>query len=87
MHIKTEGTFYDIKNSGENKSYTWNYEVKRPVTIDKEEKVLGMKNDAWGAVIMKEFEVLRPKMYSYQANNDEVGKNEGNQKYLPSNIK
>ena len=46
-----------------------------------------MKNDAWGSVIMKEFEVLRTKMYSYQANNDEVGKNEGNQKYLPSNLK
>ena len=49
------------------KKDTSNYEVNRPLPIGKNKKVVGLMKDEVGRKIMTEFVTLRPKIYSYLA--------------------
>ena len=67
MHIKTEDLYKDIAGDVERWIDTSNYDEKdkRPLSIDKNEKVNGMFKDELGAKIMIEFCTLRAKTYSF----------------------
>ena len=51
-HIKTEGIYKDISDI-EKRFDTSNYEVDRPVSIEKNEKAVGLMKDELGGQIMK----------------------------------
>ena len=67
MNIKTEDFYKDIANDVEKRFDTSNYEVDRPLSTGKNRKVIGLMKDELGGRIIKEFVVLRPKTYSYLA--------------------
>ena len=72
--------FEDISNNVEKWYATSNYDEndKRPLPIDKNEKVNGLFKDKLGGRIMKEFCALRAKAYSYLMDDDsEVKKSKG----------
>ena len=75
MHIKTNDFYKDIFDDVDNRFDTSNYEVKRPVPIGKNKKVIGLMKDELGGEIITEFIALRPKTYSYLTDNDKIGKN------------
>ena len=75
MHIKTNDFYKDIFDDVDNRFDTSNYEVKRPVPIGKNKKVIGLMKDELGGEIITEFVALRPKTYSYLTDNDKIGKN------------
>ena len=72
MHIKTNDFYKDIANDAECKFDTSNYEVKRPLPIGKNKKVIGLMKDELGGEIITEFIALRPKTYSYLTDNDKI---------------
>ena len=54
--------FYeDIANDVENRFDTSNYEVKRPLPMGKNKKVIDLMKDELGGKIIMEFVTLRPK--------------------------
>ena len=61
MNIKTEDFYKDIANDVEKRFDTSNYEVDRPLSTGKNKKVIGLRKDEL------EFVALRPKTYSYLA--------------------
>ena len=65
INIKTNDFYKDIANDVENRFDTSNYEVKRPLQIEKNKKVIGLMKDELGGKIITEFVTLRPKTYSY----------------------
>ena len=65
MHIKTNDFYKDISDDVDNRFDTSNYEVKRPLPIGKNKKVIGLMKDELGEEIITEFIALRPKTYSY----------------------
>ena len=65
MNIKTNDFYKDISNDIDNRFDTSNYEVKRPLPIGKNKKVIGLMKDELGGEIITEFVTLRPKTYSY----------------------
>ena len=69
MHIKTNDFYKDISDDVDNRFDTSNYEVKRPLPIGKNKKVLGLMKDELGGEIITEFIVLRPKTYSCLTDN------------------
>ena len=74
MNIKTNDFYKDISHGVECKFDTSNYEVKRPLPIGKNKKVIGLMKDELGGEIITEFIALRPKTYSYLTNNDKIDK-------------
>ena len=74
MNIKTNDFYKDISSDVECKSDTSNYEVKRPLPIGKNKKVIGLMKDGLGGEIITEFSALRPKTYSYLTDNDKIDK-------------
>ena len=74
MHIKTNDFYKDIANDVECKFDTSNYEVKRPLPIGKNKKVIVLMKDELGGEIITEFIALRPKTYSYLTYNDKIDK-------------
>ena len=52
------------------KKLTSSYEVNRPLSIGKNEKIIGLMKDELGGKIMTEFVALRPKTYSYLMDDD-----------------
>ena len=74
MHIKTNDFYKDISSDVECKFDTSNYEVKRPLPIAKNEKVIGLMKDELGGEIITEFIALRPKTYFYLTENDKIEK-------------
>ena len=74
MHIKKEDFYKDIANDVEKRFDTSNYEVNRPLPIGKNKKVIGLMKDELGGKIMTEFVALRPKSYSYLADDCEEDK-------------
>ena len=74
MNIKTNDFYKDISHDVECKFDTSNYEVKRPLPIGKNKKVIGLMKDELGGEIITEFIALRPKTYSYLTDNDKIDK-------------
>ena len=74
MHIKANYFYKDISSVVECKFDTSNYEVKRPLPIGKNKKVLELMKDELGGEIITEFIALRPKTYSYLTDNDKIDK-------------
>ena len=63
MNIKTNDFYKDISDDVDNRFDTSNYEVKRPLLMGKNKKVIGLMK--LGGEIITEFVTLRPKTYSY----------------------
>ena len=74
MHIKTNYFYKDISDDVDNRFDTSKYEVKRPLPIGKNKKVIGVMKDELGGEIITEFIALRPKTYSYLSDNDKIDK-------------
>ena len=74
MHIKTNDFYKDIFDDVDNRFDTSNYEVKRPLPIGKNKKIIGLMKDELGGEIVTEFIALRPKTYSYLTDNDKIDK-------------
>ena len=74
MHIKTNDFYKDISDDVDNRFHTSNYEVKRPLPIGKNNKIIGLMKDELGGEIITEFTALRPKTYSYLTDNDKIDK-------------
>ena len=74
MNIKTNDFCKDISSDVECKIDTSNYEVKIPLPIGKNKKVIGLMKDELGGEIITEFITLRPKTYSYLTDNDKIDK-------------
>ena len=67
MNIKKNYFYKDISNDVENRFDTSNYEVNRPLPTGKNKKVIGLMKDELGGKIITEFVTLRPKTYSFLA--------------------
>ena len=83
IHIKTEDFCEDIANGVEKWFDTPTYDKndKRPLTIGKNKKVIGLLKDESGGKIMKEFVGPRAKTYAYLMNdNSEKKKSKGTKK-------
>ena len=65
INIKTNDFYEDIASDVENRFDTSNYEVKRPLPMGKNKKVIGLMNDELGGKIITEFVTLRPKTYYF----------------------
>ena len=65
MNIKTNDFYEDIANDVENRFDTSNYEVKRPLPMGKNKKVISLMKDKLGGKIITEFVTLRPQTYSH----------------------
>ena len=74
MHIKTNNFYKDISDNVDNKFDTSNYEVKRPLPIGKNKKIIGLMKDELGGEIITEFTALRQKTYYYLIDNDKIDK-------------
>ena len=73
MNINTNDFYKDIFDV-DNRFDTSNYEVKRPLVMGKNKKVIGLMKDELGGEIITEFIALRPKTYSYVTENDKIDK-------------
>ena len=71
IHIKTEDFYEDIAHDVEKWFDTYNYDEhdKRPLSIGKNKKVIGIFKDELEGNIMKEFAVLKVKACSYLTDN------------------
>ena len=65
INIKTNDFYEDVVSDVENRFDTSNYEVKRPLPMGKNKKVIGLMKDELGGKIITEFVTLRPKTYSF----------------------
>ena len=65
IHIKTEHFYKDIADDVKK-----NYEVDRPLPKGMNKKVIDLRKDELGGKSIKEFVALRPKTYSYLADDD-----------------
>ena len=64
-NIKTNEFYKDISDDVNNRFDTSDYEVKRPLPIGKNKKVIALMKDELGGEIITEFVTLRPNTYSY----------------------
>ena len=76
MNVKRNDFYKDIYNDADNRFDTSNYEVKRPLPIRKNKKVIGLTKDELGGKIFTEFVTLRPKTYSYLTDDSKEDKKE-----------
>ena len=74
MNIKTNDFYEDIASDVENRFDTSNYEVNRPLLMGRNKKVIGLMKDELGGKIITEFITLRPKTYSYLADDGKEDK-------------
>ena len=75
--IKTEDFYKDIAEDVETRFDTSGYVPGRPLSTEKNKKIIGLMKDELGGKIMKEFISLRPKMYSYRVEESEPKKCKG----------
>ena len=74
INIKTSGFYEDIASDVANRFDTLNYEVNRPLPTGKNKKVIGLIKDELGGKIITEFVTLRPKTYSFLADDGKEDK-------------
>ena len=74
MNTKTNDFYKDISDDVDKRFDTSNHEVKRPLPIGKNKKVIGLMKDELGGEIITEFIALRSKTCSYLADNDKINK-------------
>ena len=74
MNIKTNDFYKDISDDVDKRFDTSNCKVKKSLPIGKNKKVIGLMKDELGGEIITEFIALRPKTYSYLADNDKIDK-------------
>ena len=74
INIKTNDFYKDISDDVDSRFDTSNYEVKRPLLIGKNKKVIGLMKDELGGEIITEFIALITKTCSYLTNNDKIDK-------------
>ena len=74
MNIKTNDFYKDISDDVDNRFDISNYEVKRPLPIGKNKKVIGLMKDELEGEIITEFIALKPKTHSYLTDNDKADK-------------
>ena len=74
MNVKTNDFYKDISDDVDNRFDASNYEVKRPLPMGKNKKVIGLMKAELGGEIITEFIALRPKTYSYLTDIDKIGK-------------
>ena len=75
VHVKTDNIYKDIAEDVEKRFGTSNYEIDRPLTKEKNNKVIGIIKEELGGQIMKKLVGLRAKQCSYLKNkNDEYKK-------------
>ena len=67
MHIKTKHFYKDIADGVQKRFDTSSYGVNRPLPIAKNKKVIGLMKDELGGKIRTEFVALKPKSYTYLA--------------------
>ena len=65
IDIKTNDFYEDITSDVENRFDTSNYEVKGPLPMGTNKKIIGLMKDELGGKIITEFVTLRPKTYSF----------------------
>ena len=83
VHVKTEDIYKDIAKDVEKGLYTSNFELGRPLSKWKNEKIIELMKDDLGGKIVKEFVGLRAKIYSYlKHNNDGDKKAKGTKKCI-----
>ena len=75
MNIKKNDFYKDISDDVDNRLDTSNYEVKRPLLMEKNKKVIGLMKDELGGEIISEFVTLKPKNYSYLTDDSKEDKN------------
>ena len=69
VNIKTKDFYKDIAENVKERFDTSNYIYDRPLPTEVNKKVIGLMKDELGGDIITEFVALRPKSYSYIANN------------------
>ena len=74
MHIKTEDVYEDIMDDVKKRFDTSNYEIKRPLLIGKNKKVIGLMKDELDGKIMTEFVGFRPKTHCHLIDDGSVNK-------------
>ena len=74
MNIKRNDFYKDMSDDVDNRFDTSNYEIKIPLSIGKNKKIIGLMKDKLGGEIITEFIALRPKTYSYLTDNDKIDK-------------
>ena len=80
MHIKTNDFYKDISDDVSSRFDASNYEVKRPLPIGKNKKIIGLMKVELGGEIITEFNlklILKKnsiKTYSYLTDNDKIDK-------------
>ena len=65
IHIKTDDFYEDNADDVEKRFDTSNYEVNRPLPIEKNKKVIRLIKDELEGKIMTKFVTIRPKSYCY----------------------
>ena len=65
VHVTSEDVYVDLAHHVQTICNTSNYEADRPLHEGKNKKGIGIMKDELGGGIMKEFIVLRQRMYSY----------------------
>lgn len=73
VHVKSKDVYADLTGDVNKRFNTSNYEVKRPLPIEKNRKDQADKGELDGGM-MKVFAAMRPKMYSYLKNKSLVDK-------------
>ena len=87
INVKTKDFYKDIAEDVKERFDTSNFSYDRPLPIDMNEKVVGLMKDELGGGIINEFVALRPKAYSYRADDlVELKKAKGTKKYVIKNM-
>ena len=80
--IETDDFYKDIADNVESRFDTSRYAPDRPLPVGKNKEVIGLMKDELGGGIMKEFIILRPKMYAYKVGSSESKKCKGIKKCM-----
>ena len=87
VNIKTKDFYKDIAENVKESFDTSNYIYDRPFPTAVNKKVIGFMKDELGGDIITKFVALRPKSYSYIANDfNEIKKAKGTKKYVANKI-